>query len=219
MRNHKAIWGLFLLFIIGAAFHYLKKENRFQMSEVENSPVTSLVEKTQSNQAPTEKLLTKQDPQKHMVFSSFSDEAKMKQLQGAMREALSFVDSQARRSAFEKSGEDTSINFQAALVMLSTPYEEPVQELQARQKVLALHFLQLTRHLDSLDGCHRILDAIDEALLTAKEEKTRLALLADSSEVANTCLDIDEEEFRRQIDGRPQTRMKEQILAHIGDNE
>lgn len=149
---------------------------------------------------------------------SFSSDDGMARLQSVIQDASGFADNEARQSAFAKSGEDTTENFQAALALLSQAYTEPVSKSQARQKVLALHFLQLTAQFDSINVCASTLDAMEESLRRALQEKTKLALAVDARDLATICLDVDEESFRAHVETRPDSIIKQQIIAQIGDN-
>ena len=117
--------------------------------------------------------------------SLFTDPKAQLYLKSVILEAGDTLDPDQRQRFFEASGVDSEDGARRALETLSEKYSNPPTHDEAVRKILALHFLSLTRFLDPT-ATEATLAHLDTMLSQTIHPRTHAAIILDFHELVRT---------------------------------
>ncbi len=134
--------------------------------------------------------------------TTFATPEQIAKLKTTVIDVQDTVDSQARRRAFQESGLDTPEHLASALAIVREDYPDTLTKKDTEARVLALHYLELSSHLDA-EGCTEMLRHSIAKFTTAPDPRKGKPYLWDLHDVALTCTKLDPkgmQELQRSIE-------------------
>ena len=167
-----------------------------QLTNVTPLPVASSIEQEPKPSESTPSLLSatsqrRPDSKPTAEIRPFHSPGGVHRLRSALTRAEDMLDEAQGRDMFADSGLDTPQTYQDAVTIIHQPYRLPMSKGDITRKVLALHFLGMSRHT-SIDEVTELLESVRQRYATNDvSDQARHALLWDGLALAKICVGID----------------------------
>ena len=183
---------LFLLTALVAASAFVWHLTRNPVSTAESKPEARVTAASGAQVNPPEPRL---QPKTKIVVekagnTKFVTPKQLEHLKNVVIDVQDTVDAEKRQLAFQTSGLDTKEHLDSALAIVREDYPETPTVLDTSNRVLALHFLELSSHLDS-EECTEMLRHSINKFSTAPDKRHGQPYLWDLHDIALTCTRID----------------------------
>jgi len=177
--------------------------HRQPTSTVESAPESRVSAASGSEiQVPAPRVVAKPKALPKVANTKFVTPKEIEQLKEVVIDVQDTVDTEKRQQAFQASGLDTPEHLNSALAIVREDYPETPTEPDTAKRVLALHFLELSTHLDS-NGCTEMLRHSIGKFTSAPDKRHAQPYLWDLHDIGLTCTKIDPkgmQELQRSIE-------------------
>lgn len=141
--------------------------------------------------------------------TDFDSSEKLEKLKAQILDNGAFISPRRRRESFQASVFDTKENTQQAVRTLASVYSDKPSKDEILKRVLALHFLRYSKHLEETE-CVEMLGSLETQYQAAPNPQIKRATLFDFGSVTYACARFDSSLVEHKIQSAHEPALKAQ---------